>query len=489
MKCHYEVLELPLSADAVSIKKAYRKLALKYHPDKNGNDAAAGEKFKLVLAAYSVLSDAHEKAWYDAHRDEILSPNESGGNDANPFSNSSMDLRSTLVDPAPFMSTSIFSGFDPASEDSKSFYAVFSAAFEKIRASERVWSKRKAKDDEGPAIIYPSFGDYDKALDEVRDFYSLWSAFSTGHPCTFAEEYDARAGSTAWQRRRMTVENRKLRDAARKEYNGEVKKLVQFVQRQDPRWSRVQEDNARRDAQRAVRAAERVQERKRAAARKKAEVRAEADALDTDSELEDALDNLVAQYLTDSERSGGRSRSSSSSSSSSSSEEEEDVDGRDADAERLYEETDQERFVCVVCEKEFDSAGALESHEGSKKHRQAVQQMRKELLRKEAAARRAVATAPPSSQRAAATSAPEEVDVAVDDDSDDAKSAALACPPCAQEFKSETALAAHLRSKKHRTNVQKCAKANKCVVCGTTMPSRNKLMQHLKETGHAMPLR
>ena len=74
------------------------------------------------------------------------------------------------------------------------------------------------------------------------------------------------------------------------------------------------------------------------------------------------------------------------------------------------------------------------------------------------------------------------------DDEPDGVSSALACAPCAQEFKTEAAMGAHLRSKKHRTNLQKCAKANKCVVCGMTMPSRNKLMQHLKETGHAMPL-
>ena len=52
-------------ASADEIKKAYRKLALQYHPDKNPGDAAAEEKFKEAAEAYEVLSDANKKARYD----------------------------------------------------------------------------------------------------------------------------------------------------------------------------------------------------------------------------------------------------------------------------------------------------------------------------------------------------------------------------------------------------------------------------------------
>src|SRR5918997_444864 len=62
---YYEVLAVSRTATDQEIKSAYRRLAVKYHPDKNPNDASAEEKFKEAAEAYSVLSDPEQRRRYD----------------------------------------------------------------------------------------------------------------------------------------------------------------------------------------------------------------------------------------------------------------------------------------------------------------------------------------------------------------------------------------------------------------------------------------
>lgn len=62
---YYEVLGLSKGADESAIKKAYRKLAKKYHPDTNSEDAQAEQKFKAITEAYSILSDPEKRKLYD----------------------------------------------------------------------------------------------------------------------------------------------------------------------------------------------------------------------------------------------------------------------------------------------------------------------------------------------------------------------------------------------------------------------------------------
>lgn len=68
-KDYYSSLGIDKNASADEIKKAYRKLAIKYHPDKNAGDKAAEDQFKVITEAYTVLSDPEKKLQYDSYGD------------------------------------------------------------------------------------------------------------------------------------------------------------------------------------------------------------------------------------------------------------------------------------------------------------------------------------------------------------------------------------------------------------------------------------
>src|SRR3954463_11605123 len=62
---YYETLGVPRTADADEVRKAYRKLARKYHPDLNPGDKSSEERFKNVQEAYDILSDSKKRQMYD----------------------------------------------------------------------------------------------------------------------------------------------------------------------------------------------------------------------------------------------------------------------------------------------------------------------------------------------------------------------------------------------------------------------------------------
>ena len=76
---YYEVLGVPKNASDEDIKKAYRKLAMKHHPDRNQGDAEAEVKFKEAKEAYEMLSDAEKRGAYDQYGHAGVDPNMRGG--------------------------------------------------------------------------------------------------------------------------------------------------------------------------------------------------------------------------------------------------------------------------------------------------------------------------------------------------------------------------------------------------------------------------
>lgn len=81
----YDLLGVPPDADDNQLRKAYRKLSLKFHPDKNPGDEKAAEQFKQISAAYGVLSDNEKRELYDKHGEEGLKEGRGGGRGGDPF--------------------------------------------------------------------------------------------------------------------------------------------------------------------------------------------------------------------------------------------------------------------------------------------------------------------------------------------------------------------------------------------------------------------
>jgi DnaJ family protein A protein 5 len=117
MRCHYEVLGVSQTATDDELKKAYRKLALQWHPglfdfsiqffdrlsflDKNPDQVVEAKKqFLEIQAAYEVLTDPRERAWYDAHRDVMIE---------NGFGN---DYQDDTINIFPFFTASCYQGYN-----------------------------------------------------------------------------------------------------------------------------------------------------------------------------------------------------------------------------------------------------------------------------------------------------------------------------------------------------------------------------------------
>ncbi|MCL5261090.1 MAG: DnaJ domain-containing protein, partial [Gammaproteobacteria bacterium] len=76
---YYEILGVAKTASAEEIKKAFRRLAMKYHPDRNPNDKTAEAKFKECREAYEILSDDKKRAAYDQFGHAGVDPSMGGG--------------------------------------------------------------------------------------------------------------------------------------------------------------------------------------------------------------------------------------------------------------------------------------------------------------------------------------------------------------------------------------------------------------------------
>uniref|UniRef100_H2PFB3 DnaJ homolog subfamily C member 21 n=1 Tax=Pongo abelii TaxID=9601 RepID=H2PFB3_PONAB len=353
MKCHYEALGVRRDASEEELKKAYRKLALKWHPDKNLDNAAeAAEQFKLIQAAYDVLSDPQERAWYDNHREALLK----GGLDGE-YQDDSLDLLH-------YFTVTCYSGYG---DDEKGFYTVYRNVFEMIAKEELESVLEEEVDD------FPTFGDSQSDYDTVvHPFYAYWQSFCTQKNFAWKEEYDTRQASNRWEKRAMEKENKKIRDKARKEKNELVRQLVAFIRKRDKRVQAhrklVEEQNAEK-----ARKAEEMRRQQKLKQAKLAEQYREQSWM-TMANLEKELQEMEARY----EKEFGDG------SDENEMEEHELKDGEDGKDSDEAEDTElYDDLYCPACDKSFKTEKAMKNHEKSKKHREMVALLKQQLEEEE----------------------------------------------------------------------------------------------------------
>lgn len=291
--------------------------------------ATATQKFAEVQAAYEVLSDPQERAWYDSHRESILrGDDEAHGNDG-PATFRNVRLTST-EEIHNLMRK--FNSTVPFTDEPTGFFGIARETFEHLDLEEEAAAEADGRNHQA----YPSFGlsgdDYDSV---VRPFYNAWGAFSTRKTFAWKDKYRLSDAPDRRVRRLMEKENKKLREKCIREFNDTVRFLVTFVRKRDPRY--LPNTQTPEERQKSMRDA---------AAAQAAKARA-------------ANQGKMASYEVPA---WAQSQHDSA--------------GEDHFPSSSEAESESELLECVVCEKTFKSDKQLEVHEKSKKHIKALQKLR-----------------------------------------------------------------------------------------------------------------
>ncbi|KAH9599606.1 DnaJ domain [Trypanosoma melophagium] len=346
-QCYYEVLEVDRKASLDDIRRAYKKQALLHHPDKNyGNVDSTIARFKDIQNAYAVLSDPDERAWYDAHRETILS-----GGDA---TDSSYDMNLYA-----YFTSRCFYGFG---DDKGGFYAVYRQVFDQIIESEVEFNDIAGN--------WPKFGDSSTQWSELSKFYSHWKNFSSFKTFAWEDEYKINEIPDRASRRMAERVNQKARGAAKKEYIQTVQTLVRFVYRRDPR---VEAELSRQEEEERLKAEEKEQkEKERAKKRREANEKFWIEAAEREAEEErermergEAIDGSTLELVYEKQRQVEEARKGKNGDSNGFAM----LEGNDDD------KTEEIKLNCPACKKQFKSDAQYKEHINSSKHKTRLRQL------------------------------------------------------------------------------------------------------------------
>ncbi|XP_065829146.1 dnaJ homolog subfamily C member 2-like [Oscarella lobularis] len=204
---HYAVMglgKLRHKATEDDIKKAYKQLALKHHPDKKTSSSVQNQEepgdayFQCVKRAYEVLSDLARRRAYDS------------------------------IDPE-------FDESIPSSDEitSENFFSLLQPAFE----SNARWSKKQP---------VPSFGNMKSSFDEVNDFYSFWYDFQSWREFSYMDQEDLENAENREERRWIEKQNKAARQQRKKEEVTRIRSLVDVAYGCDPRIKKFKEEERER---------------------------------------------------------------------------------------------------------------------------------------------------------------------------------------------------------------------------------------------------
>lgn len=307
---------------------------MELHPDRNLHDVeAATRQFSEIQAAYEVLSDGNERAWYDSHRDAFL-----GGQDDFDQDNAPTTLRNVRLTSTEELQRLVrgFSASIPFDDQPTGFFAIVRKTFDHLALEEEAAAEIQGKD----LPLCPTFGHpHDNYNYVVKPFYAFWGGFSTCKSFVWKEKHRLSEAPDRRVRRLMEKENKRCRDDAIREFNDAIHFLVSFIRKRDPRYiTNRQTDAGRQKLMRDAAAAQAA--RSRAANQEK-------------------MDKCILPDWVEAREESAAEHTFPSS---------------ESDAE-----SEEEVLHCVVCSKTFKSDKQFEAHERSKKHIKAVHQLRRQL--------------------------------------------------------------------------------------------------------------
>jgi len=231
---YYEVLGVTKEAAKEDIRKAYKKQALVWHPDRNlDNVEEATHRFKEVQDAYETLYDDNERAWYDEHKHIIMKGGMAAAKSGS-FDDDA-DREPEQQNLWEFLSSSCYTTFN--SKDKNNFFQVYQKVFDTILKEDEEYksSKKVGGASSSTNVTGPSFGDEDTPFEQVNSFYTFWSNYSTKRSFAWKDKWRASDAENRFIRRQIEKENETERTKARKAHNELVKHLLKKVRTEDPR--------------------------------------------------------------------------------------------------------------------------------------------------------------------------------------------------------------------------------------------------------------